>query len=435
MPRALIVHGGAWTIPADRLEATERGCREAAAAGYAVLKSGGKATDAVEAAIRYMENDPNFNAGKGSVLTAEGKVEMDAVLQSGSDLAAGGVASVSALRNPISAAKRVMEQGEHVLMMGRGAETYCAELGAEVCDPGELVTPDAVRELQEFGRAGYNSSVASLGFAKVATKKSSTLTTLPSLLVGSSRRAAVARRERGRRSASPSPMKSPRAGESSNNNNYRSRSPPPMKKKTRENDRNNSFETYGHDTVGCCALDNFGDMAAGTSTGGITGKRPGRVGDSPLLGAGCSADNDRGCCSTTGHGEAILRVQLANRVVQAVQDSRKKSKEESKSSAAAACEKVTQACSAELTFMSDRVGGAGGCIALSPDGQLGAAFTTRHMAWARCHEADGDGDVVCGLNECDRVAVVLPPKTVVSSSCATTARGEGSSSAPRVRAR
>eukprot|EP00927_Polykrikos_kofoidii_P066360 TRINITY_DN61978_c0_g1_i1.p1 TRINITY_DN61978_c0_g1~~TRINITY_DN61978_c0_g1_i1.p1 ORF type:complete len:347 (-),score=36.67 TRINITY_DN61978_c0_g1_i1:98-1138(-) len=307
-PIAIIVHGGAWAIPDTLSEASRAGCERAAAAGYAVLHSGGTAIDAVEVAIRVMEDDPVFDAGYGSVLTSEGKVEMDASIQSGSDLQAGAVACVSVVRNPISLAKLVM-QGEHTLIVGDGAEAYARDHGMPIVDGSTLITQAARDELDQFRK--YKNVTDSLF---------------------------------------------------------------------------NQPSKAGHDTVGCCATDQFGDLAAGTSTGGITAKRPGRVGDSPLLGSGCYADNERGACSTTGHGESITKVLLANRVLASMD------KGQSPSAAVAS----------SLAYMKAKLGSCGGAICISPDGVIGACFNTPRMAWAKRSSTD---DVVrSGIDNVDGVS-------------------------------
>jgi beta-aspartyl-peptidase (threonine type) len=302
---AIIVHGGAWAIPDASKAATEAGCRRAASVGYSVLEAGGSAVDACEAAIRVLENDPMFDAGYGSVLTSAGTVEMDAVLQSGSDLQAGAVACVSCIRNPISLARAIMAS-DHTLLVGQGAEAYARSLGIETIDPNELVTQAARDELEQLQRY---------------TEATDTLFNLP--------------------------------------------------------------HTMGHDTVGCCAMDAAGNLAAGTSTGGITAKRPGRVGDSPLLGSGAYCDNARGACSTTGHGESIVKVLLANRVLDGLDHGKSPS----------------DAVAAALTFMKDRVAGCGGAICISPAGKIGASFTTPRMAWAK--RCSADEDVVSGIDSCE----------------------------------
>jgi beta-aspartyl-peptidase (threonine type) len=135
---AIIVHGGAHPVADDKVEASDRACLAAVEAGATILANGGSALDAVEAAVRVLENDPVFNAGYGSALNADGEVENDAAVMEGEKLAAGGVASIRGVRNPISAARKVMDT-EHVLLSGEGARRFAESAGVELCEPGELI--------------------------------------------------------------------------------------------------------------------------------------------------------------------------------------------------------------------------------------------------------------------------------------------------------
>ncbi|HXA98558.1 MAG TPA: isoaspartyl peptidase/L-asparaginase [Candidatus Dormibacteraeota bacterium] len=215
---ALIVHGGAGADPGGRDE-LRSGMREAVAAGWRALAGGGSALDAVEASVRSLEDHPRFNAGRGSVLTSEGTVENDASIMEGDMLRNGAVAAVSGVRNPITLARRIMEDGHHSLFAGPGVLDRARALGVELCDPAELITEHQRRRLAAL-QAG---------------------------------------------------------------------------------------------TVGAVALDRFGTIAAATSTGGTSGKLPGRVGDSALVGCGTYAESTLGGVSCTGDGEAIIRVTLARR--------------------------------------------------------------------------------------------------------------------------
>jgi L-asparaginase / beta-aspartyl-peptidase len=219
---ALIVHGGAGADPADSPDDLRAGMRNAVLAGWHVLAQDGRALDAVEAAVRTLEDHPRFNAGRGSVLTSAGTVEMDASIMEGDRLACGAVASVSRVANPITLARRVMDDGAHVLLVAEGAHAFARQAGLPTCDPAALITE----------------------------------------------------RQRGRLAA------------------------------------------HGAGTVGAVALDRHGTVAAATSTGGMVGKRPGRVGDSALIGCGTYADSTLGGVSCTGSGEAIIRVVLARRALE-----------------------------------------------------------------------------------------------------------------------
>ncbi|HVC37153.1 MAG TPA: isoaspartyl peptidase/L-asparaginase [Gammaproteobacteria bacterium] len=141
MTFSIIVHGGAGEVSSDSLEARKQGCRVAAEAGLVILKRGGQALDAVQAAVEVLENNPLFNAGLGSTLNREGRVETDAAIMDGATLKAGAVAAVSGIRNPIKAARAVMEHSPHILLAGGGAYRFATQHGIETCDPEELVVP------------------------------------------------------------------------------------------------------------------------------------------------------------------------------------------------------------------------------------------------------------------------------------------------------
>ncbi|MGH9580848.1 MAG: isoaspartyl peptidase/L-asparaginase [Terriglobales bacterium] len=148
-PPVLVVHGGAWAIPDDVLDAHEQGVRRAAAEGWRILQSGGTAVEAVETAVVLMENDETFDAGRGSFLTCEGRVQLDAFLMDGSTLRAGGVGCVERIRNPIRAARKVLEESPHVYFVSEGAERFAAEHGISLCDNRELVIEREVLRLRE----------------------------------------------------------------------------------------------------------------------------------------------------------------------------------------------------------------------------------------------------------------------------------------------
>jgi len=218
---ALIVHGGAAADPADEPDELRAGVGAAAGAGWRVLAEDGRALDAVEAAVRALEDHPRFNAGRGSVLTATGTVELDASIMEGDRLACGAVAAVNRVANPVTLARRVLDDGRHVLLVAEGAHAFARAAGLPECDPASLITD----------------------------------------------------RQRGR------------------------------------------LAVHRLGTVGAVALDRHGTVAAATSTGGMVGKRPGRVGDSALIGCGTYADSTLGGVSCTGSGEAIIRVVLARRAL------------------------------------------------------------------------------------------------------------------------
>ena len=309
---ALVAHGGAGVITRDHLrpeqEAAYRQAMAAVAdAGAAVLRAGGAALDAVEATIQRLEDDPLFNAGRGAVFTAEGRVELDASIMDGATLAAGAVAGLSTTRHPISAARAVIEGSEHVLLGGEGADAFARSQGLEQVDPNYFFTERRWGALER----------------------------------------ALAR---ARLPIPPRPSGAPETTDA----------------------RGALVHDEGkRGTVGCVALDVDGNVAAGTSTGGTTAKRWGRVGDSPLIGAGTYADNRAAAVSCTGAGEYFIRLGVAHRICALV--------EHAGLSLQAAADQVIQD---ELTAM----GGDGGIIAVAPDGQMAWSFNTEGMYRARVCE-------------------------------------------------
>jgi beta-aspartyl-peptidase (threonine type) len=248
----LLVHGGAWAIPADAAAAYEAGVRNALETGYTVLSRGGSALGAVEAAVTVLEDDPAFDAGRGSFLTSDGRVQLDALLMDGGRMRAGGVACVEHLRNPIQAARLVLEKSPHVYFVGAGAEQFAHAHGMALIDNSELVL-DRERERLAQTQARQAAGLADLSFSGQALHdEKSPETALP---------------------ADPG-----------------------------------GFDS--HDTVGAVALDSRGNLAAATSTGGTLNKTPGRVGDSSLIGCGCYADNLSAAVSLTGWGEPIMKLVL-----------------------------------------------------------------------------------------------------------------------------
>lgn len=297
----IIVHGGAWAIPDALKERSIEGVKEAAKKGYECLKMGGSAVDAVEVAVRILEDDSTFDAGHGSVLTEELTVEVDAMIMDGSKSKSGAVASATGIANPVSLARHVMQDSPHSLLVGNGATKFAKKIGFPIlADPLELISEES--RLQLKGIKNFNSAV-----------------------------------------------------HTSFNTNGRCTSA----------DESN----LGHDTVGAVAMDSLGHLACATSTGGISMKMTGRVGDSPLIGCGGFA-NKGGAVSTTGHGESIMKVLLAREVVYNME----------------AGHPPEKACKTALQSMFERVGGQGGVIAVDKHGQVGKSFTTKRMPWATVQE-------------------------------------------------
>ncbi len=224
---AIVIHGGAGAMSKDRMtpeldSAYRASMQEALSTGKEILIAGGTALEAVEKTINVLENNPLFNAGKGAVFTHDGRNELDAAIMDGSNLAAGAVAGVTDIKNPITAARYVMTNSQHVMLTGTGASQFAKEQGLEIVPPEYFRTEKRYNELQEILKREKNG------------------------------------------------------------------------------------------TVGCCALDKSGNLAAGTSTGGMTNKKYNRVGDAPIIGAGTYANNSTCAVSGTGHGEFFIRWTVAH---------------------------------------------------------------------------------------------------------------------------
>lgn len=277
----LVIHGGAGTITRGRMtpereKQYREGLEQSLRAGHAVLQRGGSSLDAVEAAIRVLEDNPLFNAGKGAVFTHDGRNELDAAIMDGRTRAAGSIAGVTIIRNPITAARAVMERSAHVMMVGKGAELFATKMGLEIVDPSYFWTEDRWKSLQ-----------------RELTKDD---------------------------------------------------------------------KKFG--TVGAVAVDKAGNLAAGTSTGGMTNKQYGRVGDAPIIGAGTFADNESVAVSATGHGEFFIRWTVASDIAALV-------KYRGMTVQAAADEVINKKLKA--------VKGEGGVIALDAKGNFATPFNSEGM--------------------------------------------------------
>ena len=326
----LLVHGGAWAIPAEAAAAHESGVRRALETGYALLSRGASALDAVEAAVTVLEDDPTFDAGRGSFLTSDGRVQLDALLMDGGRMKAGGVACVERLRNPIQAARLVLEKSPHVYFVGAGAEQFAHSHGMALIDNAELVL-DRERERLAQAKLREAAGLADESFSGPET--------------------------------SPHPVlhddKSPETAFPRNDSRMESAISMDRAEGLRPSGQND------HDTVGAVALDARGNLAAATSTGGTLNKTPGRVGDSSLIGCGCYADNLSAAVSLTGWGEPIMKLVLGKW----------------------ATDRVASGIAPELAareaiaYLFNRLGGHGGIILLGPDGRFGLAHNTPAMAW------------------------------------------------------
>jgi L-asparaginase / beta-aspartyl-peptidase len=301
----LVIHGGAGTIlksqmTPEREKAYLDAMNQALQTGYDILQKGGSSLDAVEACVRNMEDNPLFNAGKGAVFTNEGKNELDAAIMDGRSLAAGSVAGVTVIKNPISAARAVMEKSEHVIMVGQGAEKFAKQQGLEIVDPSYFHTESRWKGLQ---RAKALDSLKQI-------KQDS------------------------------------------------------ANKKTSSAEIEEELRKQKYGTVGAVALDRYGNLAAATSTGGMTNKRFGRVGDAPIIGAGTYANNKTGAFSGTGWGEFYIRLVLAKSISDMMEFGKMNLKD-------AADEMVMKRLPA--------LGGDGGLIAVDKDGNIAMPFCTEGM--------------------------------------------------------
>ena len=330
----LLVHGGAWAIPAEMTEAHETGVRRALEAGFAILSRAGTALNAVEAAVTVMEDDPAFDAGRGSFLTSDGRVQLDALLMDGGRMKAGGVACVERLRNPIHAARLVLEKSPHVYFVGAGAEEFARSHGMELIENSELVL-DRERERLAHAQARQAAGLADKSFSGERARDDK------------DRETAVAVEEE----------------ETRDRGNKGPRERDPRDEGTGNRERDPGWES--HDTVGAVALDGRGNLAAATSTGGTLNKTPGRVGDSSLIGCGCYADNLAGAVSLTGWGEPIMKLVLGKWATDRV--------------AGGTAPEI--AAREAIAYLYNRLGGHGGIILLGPDGRFGLAHNTPAMAW------------------------------------------------------
>jgi L-asparaginase / beta-aspartyl-peptidase len=301
---ALAVHGGAGTITREAMtpaiEAPYRaGLERALLAGYRILASGGGSVDAVTAAVSVLEDDPLFNAGKGAVFTHAGRIELDAAIMDGNSGLAGAVAGVTTVKNPVLAARAVMERSQHVLLIGAGADQFAAAHQLEIVDQAYFFSQQRWDQLQK-ARQNERLELDHDG--------------------------------------QPAPAFTPAS------------------------DNRPSDDQFG--TVGAVALDCLGNLAAATSTGGLTNQLFGRVGDSAIIGAGTYADNATAAVSGTGIGEYFMRGLLAHDIAARMQYAK-----------LSLAQAVDQAIEAILRGK----GGEGGVIALDAGGNIKFGFNTKGM--------------------------------------------------------
>jgi len=297
-PIAIAIHGGAGVIDraqmAPEREASYRaGLSVALDAGYAILERGASSLDAVAEAVRLLEDDPQFNAGRGAVLSHDGEAELDASIMDGLGPRAGAVAGIRHVKNPIGLARLVMDKSPHVMLIGEGAEKFAREQGLELVPNTYFRTPYRERELQR-ALDGEREDASGRSGDVAGTPRGGTIT----------------------------------------------------------------------GTVGAVALDRSGNLAAATSTGGMTNKRYGRVGDSPIIGAGTYANNESCAVSATGSGEFFIRAVVAHDIYALVEYKRLSLEE--------AAKEVVQA-------KLKRQGGEGGIIAIDRAGHIALEFNSEGM--------------------------------------------------------
>lgn len=287
---SLLVHGGAGEVSPSRRALHEAGCLAAVLSAVSLLRDGGSALDAAEAAVRALEDDPLFNAGTGGSLDEDGELRLDAAVMDGESLAAGAVAGLSSYPHPVSVARAVLRDGRHVLYAGDGADRFAEANGFSLASPGSMIT-ETSRERLRLVRATGGSG------------------------------------------------------------------------------------NWAGGTVGAVARDRAGHVAAATSTGGMVGKRRGRIGDSPIIGAGTYADDATGAASATGDGEAFLKLGVCLRACDAL-----------------ASRTPEEAARWAMELVGRRLAATGGLILVDGQGRLGLARNTATMSWAAaCDTGDASG--------------------------------------------
>jgi beta-aspartyl-peptidase (threonine type) len=296
----LVIHGGAGTILKENMtpeleKAYHEKMQEALLVGFKILNEGGKSIDAVTEVIKILEDSPLFNAGKGAVFNSEGKNELDASIMDGNNLKAGSCASVMTVRNPITLARKIMENSPHVMLIGRGAEKFAKEQGLTIVSNDYFKTETRLKQLKE-------DKLESEKEKKKNKKASSSLKMLP--------------------------------------------------------------DQHKYGTVGCVALDQYGNIVAGTSTGGMSNKKWNRVGDAPIIGAGTYANNQTCGVSATGHGEFFIRSVVAYDISALMEYGNMS---------------LEQAANKVVMDKLVKIGGSGGIIALDRQGNIAMPFNTPGM--------------------------------------------------------
>ncbi|MFV0573756.1 MAG: isoaspartyl peptidase/L-asparaginase family protein [Xanthomarina gelatinilytica] len=321
---AIVIHGGAGNILKENMpNAYEASIKlkleEAIRVGHEILKNGGSSLDAVERTINVLEDSPLFNAGKGAVFTNAETNELDASIMDGSTLNAGASAGTKTVKNPINLARAVMEASPHVMLAGHGADVFAKEQGLEIVDPSYFHTERSFKSLQRVKE--YENKKPATDQANTDTEKANRKTAFYDVDI-----------------------------------------------------KNSKFGT-----VGCVALDKKGNLAAGTSTGGMTNKRWGRVGDSPIIGAGTYANNNSCAVSSTGWGEFFIRAMVAHDI-SALMDYKGLSLE--------------QAAKEVIQNKVPGLGGDGGIIAVDKNGNMVMEFNTSGMYRASMNDK---GELYIGI--------------------------------------
>jgi beta-aspartyl-peptidase (threonine type) len=339
MPIALVVHGGAGSIAAERVEPANEGCRIAAQLGWSILQRGGSALDAVEAVVRALEDDPNYNAGTGSCLNSDGFIEMDASIMEGHTLHVGAVACVERIKHPVTLARRVLES-PHALLVGAGAREFALEHGITLCLPSDLLTERQhnnwlrIREKERENEPIFHRrQIGSISAPQDEYDEPE-----------------IHRREV---DSIPARVETQETGIGPKGT---------QKGKHQSNDEK-------HGTVGAVALDAQGHLATATSTGGFTNKHPGRIGDTPLIGCGFYAD-ENAAISCTGYGEDFIRLMLAKRAADFV----------------AKGMNAREAAEAAIALLGAKAEGTGGLIVVDRFGNVGFSWNSNNMAYAYMQE-------------------------------------------------
>jgi len=386
---AIVVHGGAGALSNQGIPTAKKGCRDAIAAGYKVLLCQGTALEAVEQAVRVLETNPNFNAGTGSVLTRNGTVEMDALIMDGKTLKAGALSSVNCVGHPISLAKYIMMYTPHVMLSNndvlrtfiQSLQTKYPNITEELQllnnDCSSLITEARKKQLaitiEELNKTTSNSNdIWGMMTANIPMPSSSSVSFSNSTLLGET--ATIATETTKTQDLTQAIQQATQALIKDN------------KSITDDHPCNGD-----HDTVGAVAIDMYGNIAAATSTGGMTCKWQGRVGDTPIIGAGCYAHNNLGGISTTGTGEYIMRAMLAKEVANVYHEYGGIQNEEKYNntndnipySQYQSTSYATRIVHEALSRMRYNVGGPGaGCIYISPKGTIGIGHYSARMSWA-----------------------------------------------------